>query len=554
MEPDLAVGVAGGADQPVRPGGAVHGPAVPGGGATGQVPVLHAYVELDGGAVCTVMELLQPVEEERAAAFFRTLESRDPEVAELAEVIDRVLARGAAELPWCGPLDPNPANVMGRADGSLVLTDPFFADGPNLYGSLTTDAGVVARAIPADARRHMFDLPLGSTGPFDPVERARMEQALAAADADLARAVDGRDSRGPYGGRMRRPVLVLIVLVVATLGAGFTSYAASDGAAPHAVTRGVQHVPVPAAARAVDTSHPDHVIGNGTPASCTGAAVVRAVAQGGVITFRCGPDPVVIAMPQTAKVVNTSRRVVIDGGGLVTLSGEGQRRILYQDTCDQRQIWTTDHCDDQARPRLVVQHLTLAGGNSTGESFEGGGGGAIFDRGGQLKVVDTTFVGNRCDRSGPDLGGAAVRALSQYHGRPVYVVGSTFRGGRCSNGSGLSSIGVSWTVLNSVFVHNRATGVGANPPHSPHQPGGGSGAAIYTDGNDYTVRVAGTLIQHNHANEGGAAIFYVSNDRSGTLHVAWSTLQDNVNDGFQTIPGIFYLGRGPIDLQHSVIR
>src|SRR6185312_11530833 len=31
---------------------------------------------------------------------------------------------------------------------------------------------------------------------------------------------------------------------------------------------------------------------------------------------------------------------------------------------------------------------------------------------------------NRCDRTGPDLGGAGVRALSQYHGRPVYVVGS----------------------------------------------------------------------------------------------------------------------------------
>ena len=497
-------------------------------------------------------------------------------MAELAEVIDRVLARGAAELPWCGPLDPNPANVMGRADGSLVLTDPFFADGPNLYGSLTTDAGVVARAIPAEARgatcsTSRWARPARSTRssvpgwsrhsrPPTPTWRGlwtvgivRDEPQVEIGPVDL-RIVTDYPGRGPYGGRMRRPVLVLIVLVVATLGAGFTSYAASDGAARQAVTRGVKHVPVPAAARAVDTSHPDHVIGNGTPASCTGAAVVRAVAQGGVITFRCGPDPVVIAMPQTAKVVNTSRRVVIDGGGLVTLSGEGQRRILYQDTCDQRQIWTTDHCDDQARPRLVVQHLTLAGGNSTGESFEGGGGGAIFDRGGQLKVVDTTFVGNRCDRSGPDLGGAAVRALSQYHGRPVYVVGSTFRGGRCSNGSGLSSIGVSWTVLNSVFVHNRATGVGANPPHSPHQPGGGSGAAIYTDGNDYTVRVAGTLIQHNHANEGGAAIFYVSNDRSGTLHVAWSTLQDNVNDGFQTIPGIFYLGRGPIDLQHSVIR
>src|SRR4029078_5764920 len=130
---------------------------------------------------------------------------------------------------------------------------------------------------------------------------------------------------------------------------------------------------------------------------CTSKRVVRAVAKGGVITFDCGPAPVVIRLRRTAKVVNTSHRVVLDGGGLVTLSGGGKRRILYQDTCDKRQIWTTSHCDDQATPRLVVQNLTFADGNSTGDTFEGGGGGAIFDRGGQLKIVHSTFVRNRCD-------------------------------------------------------------------------------------------------------------------------------------------------------------
>lgn len=359
---------------------------------------------------------------------------------------------------------------------------------------------------------------------------------------------------------MRRLLLTTFV-VLAVL--AVPSYAVSSFAGPSAtatprtdqrqVQRGVKHVPVPRAGHAVDTSHPDRVIGNGTPAACTSRKVVRAVAKGGVITFDCGPDPVVITMRRTAKVVNTSHRVVIDGGGLVTLSGAGTRRILYQDTCDQRQIWTTSHCDNQAQPRLVVQHLTLTRGNSTGSHFEGGGGGAIFARGGQLKIVDVRFVANRCDRHGPDLGGAAVRALSQYQGRPVYVVNSTFRGGRCSNGSGLSSIGVSWTVLNSVFRNNRAVGHGANPQR-PGTKGGGSGGAIYTDGNDYTVRIGGTLMRHNHANEGGGAIFYVSNDRSGRLHIRWSTLTDNVSEGFETRPGIFYLGRGPIDARRSIIR
>jgi hypothetical protein len=354
-------------------------------------------------------------------------------------------------------------------------------------------------------------------------------------------------------------VLAALATALTVPGAHSASYAGTSSPALHqqagerTTERGVKDVPVPKAGQAADTSHPDHVIGDGTPASCTSRKVVRAVAKGGVITFDCGPDPVVITMRRTAKVVNTSRHVIIDGGVLVTLSGAGRRRILYQNTCDKRQVWTTSHCQDQARPRLVLQHLTFARGNSTGNHVEGGGGGAVFDRGGQLKIVDTTFVDNRCDRSGPDLGGAAVRALSQYHGRPVYVVGSTFRGGRCSNGSGLSSIGVSWTVLNSVFRDNRAIGHGANPQR-PGTKGGGSGGAIYTDGNDYTLRIGGTLIRHNHANEGGGAVFYVSNDRSGRLHIHWSTLKGNVSERFETRPGIFYLGHGPIEVRHSVIR
>jgi hypothetical protein len=315
------------------------------------------------------------------------------------------------------------------------------------------------------------------------------------------------------------------------------------------------HAFVPVAGRAVDTSHPNHVVGTGTPGSCTSAAVVRAVAKGGVITFNCGPKHVTIVMRATAKVRNTSSRVVIDGGGKVTLSGAGVRRILYMDTCDKRQVWTTSHCDNQASPKLTVQNITFAHGNSTGDKFDGGGGGAIFARGGQLKIVNSTFVGNRCDRTGPDLGGAAIRALSEYRNRPVYITRSTFKGGYCSNGGALSSIGVSWTVLNSLMMHNKAIGHGANPPRSG-SPGGGSGGAIYNDGDTYHLVVSGTVIKFNHAREGGGAIFFVSNDRTGTLRISHSTLHDNPNLGFQTAgyPGIFFLGKGHPVVVHSTIN
>ena len=314
---------------------------------------------------------------------------------------------------------------------------------------------------------------------------------------------------------------------------------------------------VPAAARAVDSSHPDRVVGHGTAASCTSAAVVAAVAAGGVITFSCGPDPVVITMTATAKVRNASTRVVLDGGGKVTLSGGGRRRILYLDTCDKAQGWTTSHCQDQSTPQLTVQNLTLADGNSTGDTAEGGGGGAILDRGGRLKVVGSRFLRNRCDRTGPDLGGAAIRALDQSGGLPVYIVDSTFggapgQGGSCSNGGALSSIGVSWVVLDSVLSYNSAVGSGANPARGG-TPGGGSGGAVYTDGNRYTVTVAGSVIEHNTAKEGGGALFFVSNDHTGTLTLQDSTLRGNPSAGFETAgyPGIFFLGSGKPSVQHS---
>lgn len=308
------------------------------------------------------------------------------------------------------------------------------------------------------------------------------------------------------------------------------------------------HCSVPMEAALADVSKPTTKVGTGTPASCTGAAFVSAVASGGVITFDCGTAPVTITLQETAKVFNDANsRVVIDGGGKVTLSGADKVRILYQNTCDEAQHWTTSHCDNQADPELTVQNITFEHGSAKGLKPDGGG--AIFARGGRLKIINTRFFNNRCDDTGPDIGGAGVRAFDQADGKPLYVVNSTF-GGRtdlgnvCSNGGGLSSIGVSYTVLNSLFGYNRAIGQGANPMRSG-TPGGGSGGAIYNDGNNFTLTLCGTRIEQNQANEGGGAIFFVSNDHSGSLVIEDSVLHMNPNAGFDTAgyPGIFVLDR-----------
>lgn len=313
---------------------------------------------------------------------------------------------------------------------------------------------------------------------------------------------------------------------------------------------------VPDEAGPADSSTPTTVVGDGTAQSCTSEAFVAAVAAGGVITFDCGPDPMTITLEETAKVFNdTGPEIVIDGAGLITLSGAGARRILYMNTCDQEQVWTTSHCDNQDHPRLTVQNLTFIDGDASGEEPDGGG--AIFVRGGRFKVINSRFFNNRCDAQGPDVGGAAIRVFDQYEDRPVFVVNSTFGGAPelgnvCANGGGLSSIGVSYTVINSLFSHNRAIGEGANPAQ-PGTPGGGSGGAIYNDGNTYTLSLCGTDIHDNHAREGGGAIFFVSNDRSGSLSIRSSRLCDNPSEGFETqgFPGIFVLASGDPEVVDS---
>lgn len=303
------------------------------------------------------------------------------------------------------------------------------------------------------------------------------------------------------------------------------------------------HYPVPDEAGPEDVSNPDHIIGTGTPESCTAEAFLEAVAQGGKIVFNGGPNPFTITLTQPAKIFNDAiPEIVIDGNGLVTLSGGGKSRILYMNTCDQDQHWTTSHCQNQDHPRLTVQNITFADGNATSEN-EYDGGGAIWVRGGRFKAVNCRFFNNACDSLGPDVGGGAIRVFSQYNNQPVYMVNCTFGGAKGfgnygANGGAISSIGVSWTIINSLFSHNRAIGNGGNP-QKPGTPGGGSGGAIYNDGNQMTLKILGSVIENNQVNTHGSAIFFVTNDHSGDIRIDQSTIRNNTGGNWYPVyPGI----------------
>ena len=189
------------------------------------------------------------------------------------------------------------------------------------------------------------------------------------------------------------------------------------------------NAPIPPEARAVDTSDPDRVVGTGTPGSCTSTAVVNAVAQGGKITFDCGPNPVTISMNATARVFNDQPNVVLDGGGLVTLDGQGDRRILYMNTCDPDLVWTTSHCQNQDHPTLVraepdvpqrPRHRQRDHGRWRARSSCVAAGSGWSTRSSSATAARPT---------GPDVGGAALQVFSQYHGPAgAIVVNSTFGG------------------------------------------------------------------------------------------------------------------------------
>lgn len=316
--------------------------------------------------------------------------------------------------------------------------------------------------------------------------------------------------------------------------------------------------PIPAEAGPEDVSDPDHVIGDGTPESITAEAFIEAVYEGGTIVFNSGGEPATITLTEPAKVYNREGlETVIDGGGLITLSGGGRSRILYMNTCDQSLNWLTSHCQNQEDPKLTVQNLTFADGNSTAET-EYDGGGAIWLRGGRFKAVNCRFFNNVCALEGPDVGGAAIRVFSQYEGKPVYITNCTFGGGEeyanyGSNGGGISSIGVSWSIYNSLFSYNYCTGNGANPAQEG-TPGGGSGGAIYNDGNTMTLRVYGTKIEENTVNAHGSAIFFVTNDHSGNIVIDQCTISNNHGGSWYPVyPGISMHSDTKIEVSNSTI-
>ena len=105
------------------------------------------------------------------------------------------------------------------------------------------------------------------------------------------------------------------------------------------------------------------------------------------------------------------------------------------------------------------------------------------------------------------------------------------------------------------MINNSAIGFVANPAQAD-MPGGGSGAAIYADGDNYNVLIAGTVIRRNSSREGGGAVFFAVDNNEGTLTIKSSALHNNPSDEFFTagFPGIFFRSSGRPIVTDSTIN
>ncbi len=295
---------------------------------------------------------------------------------------------------------------------------------------------------------------------------------------------------------------------------------------------------VPTRLSPVDTSSPDHIVGDGTVGGLSQAALQTAINTGGVIVFDTGGIPATLPLGSQL-YVPPFKRVVIDGGGLVTLDGGNATRLLEKGFLS----------------ALTVQNLSFA----NAQTEEDGAAISVENWDGTLTIIDCSFDNCHTTNAGPDLGGGAVRALGQKH---FQVSGSSFTNCSGSNGGALNSLGSQLTVIASSFNACRAFGTGGGSEQGAIGQGG-IGGAIYVDGvhqnsNESKLVIDGCTFQVNAANDHGGALFAFTypGTRSAVKVNASSFERSEVQDAMATVGsgGAFYTQNADLTLTSSTFE
>jgi hypothetical protein len=275
------------------------------------------------------------------------------------------------------------------------------------------------------------------------------------------------------------------------------------------------------------------VLGNGTPGSVTTAAIQAALDAGGHILFNVGPSPTTITVTSTLVI---SRAVVLDGAGVVTLSGGNARRIV------------------QISPQPMVGYaITLQNISFSNASAPTGRGAAIFNVSGgfwqrvSLKLVNCAFTANAAMPTGQDDGGGALYATGL---DSVQIGNCTFTDNSGSNGGAVYSLGSRRvTVVDSTFTGNQALGTGGNPGN------GGNAGALGIDGADRLVDVCRTRFLSNTSNAYGSGFFSVMYDNTSRSRFEDTTFDGNRQLSSSQFAAGAYVQGGPFAFERvSFVR
>lgn len=210
-------------------------------------------------------------------------------------------------------------------------------------------------------------------------------------------------------------------------------------------------------------AHAAGVVGTGTPASCTEAALVAALAGGGAVTFSCGAAPHTIVFTGQK---NLSASTSIDGGGLITLDGNQAHILFYMNNA----------------LNLTLSGLTLAQGRSPTH------GAAIYAQGpGALTLTDVNLANNEAAQYGG--------AILAYNGVALNLTRVRATGNRAGQRGGvIFTLNSNDTITLNQFV--------ASGNHAAL-----AGGAIHHQGG--TMLISNSLFAGNSVtsiNEGGGAI------------------------------------------------
>lgn len=290
--------------------------------------------------------------------------------------------------------------------------------------------------------------------------------------------------------------------------------------------------------------------------SCDEPGLNAALAAGGMNSFSCAIGTTIhVSATKTVSISGT----VLDGGGVLTFSGAGVRRVFIVNvnvTATFQNMTIANGAAGVVAGGGIYNAGTLTISNSTFSGNNASDGGGIMNNipfGGTLTISNSIFSGNSATVSG----GAILNS-----GGTVMLSNSTFSGNSSPRGGGIYNDTGAVTINNSTFSGNSASGNSAtvsgggllnsggtvtisNSTFSGNSASFGFGGGIQSNG---TVTISNSTVSGNSASNGGG----ISNN-GGTVTVSRSNFSTNstfnlgggiYNDGTVTLSNSTFSGNG----------